>query len=176
MNKVSRGDSSAAGSYLIYPLPCVCHFQCFNSAFVCVGSCQKVYPIITDSYHYHFLCLCAPHVIQLIKSASVNIQFQSVIMFDWTSGALLWFPLPEKNSTTEKLDWHHVSTDNEVSFTDIQPNTIYANDSSFPGSHRQTLPLPSQMPMRELETRHRSSDCTCRVVITLKLRAHGNLC
>lgn len=42
---------------------------------MCVGSCQKVYPIITDSYHYHFLSLWSLPLIQLIKSANVNIHF-----------------------------------------------------------------------------------------------------
>lgn len=54
MNTVSRGDSSVLGS---------CSAQCFLCAFcglTLVGLSQKVYPIITVNYHYHFLCVCVP--------------------------------------------------------------------------------------------------------------------
>lgn len=74
--KVSKGDSSADGSYSSHPpLPSVCVSLPPSEIFLCVGSCQKVYPIITDSYHYHFLSLWSLPLIQLIKSANVNIHF-----------------------------------------------------------------------------------------------------
>lgn len=76
-NKVSRGESRTAVSYSVplppAPITCVCPSveARLGNVCVCVGLCQKVYPIITDGYHYHFLHFSSP-----FNPANVNIQLK----------------------------------------------------------------------------------------------------
>lgn len=93
---------------------------------------QKVYPIITDSYHYHFLRLCSPS-----NPANWICECQYTIYIYQCS--LTIFPA-SKNSTTDKLDRQLIRAGG-----DRRPkNTVRSYSSSFP-----VLPvtyLPSQMP------------------------------
>lgn len=82
--------SSSAILYVSLPV-----FKVGPRMCVRVDISQKIYPIITDSYHYHFLRLCSPSV-RLIESANVNILFKYQCNLTICPAS--------KNSTTDKLD------------------------------------------------------------------------
>lgn len=116
---------------------------------------QKIYPIITDSYHYHFLRLCSPYV-QLIESVNVNILFKYQCNLTICPAS--------KNSTTDKLDRRLIRAGE-----DRRPKTPFTlTVHLFPwcmlhASHPKCL-----QKVRELDcmvkVQETGSDYTCRVI------------
>lgn len=109
----------SSSAILYVPLPV---FKVGPRMCVRVDISPKVQPIITDSYHYHFLRLCSPSV-QLIESANVNILFKYQCNLTICPAS--------KNSTTDKLDRQLIRAGE-----DRRPkNTIHSYSSSFPVMH-----------------------------------------
>lgn len=69
------------------PFTCVCPSLNYPLERVCVGLCQKVYPIITEGYHYHFLHV-SPPLIPLMSIYNLNMGAE-----------------PSRLSFHEKLRW-----------------------------------------------------------------------